>query len=310
MITQLIIPVVVLGLMGLIFGGGLAVASKVFEVKTDERVPLVREKLPGANCGGCGYPGCDAMAEAIVNGEAPVNGCPVGGAACASAIAEIMGLDAGDAMPMVASVGCKGSCDLAPNRAEYYGIHDCREALIANGGAKQCRFGCLGYGTCVDACVFDAIHIGDKGLPEVDVDACTACGKCRDACPRSIISLIPKDQLIHVDCRSHDKGKLVRANCGTGCIGCKACVKVCEAAAITVDNNLAAIDYTRCVQCGACAEKCPTGAITWEKDRVVTQPLPPAGDDGPKQEDMPEVPETAPVIDETEEKIEIKITEL
>ena len=302
MIAQFIIPVVVLGIMGLVFGGGLAIASKVFEVKTDERVPLVREKLPGANCGGCGYPGCDAMAEAIVKGEAPVNGCPVGGASAASAIAEIMGESVGDLTPMVASIGCKGDCDHAPVRADYYGIHDCREALIANGGAKQCRYGCLGYGTCVDACLFDALKIGAKGLPEVDVDACTACGKCKEACPQGIISLIPKNQRIHVDCHSKDKGKLVRANCDVGCIGCKACVKACPEEAIVVENNLASILYDKCIQCGACAEKCPTGAITAE-----TRPVDETPTNSPIQASS-----SADELEnyDPEEKIEIKITEL
>ncbi|MEF9919194.1 MAG: RnfABCDGE type electron transport complex subunit B [Eubacterium sp.] len=270
MAMEILIPVLILSAMGLVFGAGLALASKIFEVKMDERVPLVREALPGANCGGCGYPGCDALASSIVKGEALINACPVGGLAVASKIGEIMGKSAGASEPEVACVQCKGDCENAPNRSDYYGIHDCREALIANGGIKKCRYGCIGFGTCVEACMFGALSMGDNGLPEVDVDKCTSCGKCKAICPNHIIDLIPKNQLIHVDCHSMDKGKIVRSNCSVGCIACKACVKVCPEDAIIVENNLATINYEKCVQCGACVEKCPTGAITFE-DRIIVK---------------------------------------
>lgn len=269
MMMQLLIPVAILGVMGLVFGAGLAIASKVFEVKTDERVPLVRDALPGANCGGCGLPGCDALASAIVKGEAPLNACPVGGNAVALAIGEIMGESVGNSAPLVACVHCGGDCTHSPNRANYYGVKDCREAMIASGGVKQCRYGCMGLGTCVNACMFDALTIGENGLPTVDVDKCTACGKCRDGCPKNLIDLIPADQLIHVDCSNTDKGKLVRAVCDIGCIACKACIKVCPADAIIVENNVASINYEKCTQCKACFEKCPTGAITLEERIVV-----------------------------------------
>ncbi|MEG0377768.1 MAG: RnfABCDGE type electron transport complex subunit B, partial [Eubacterium sp.] len=202
MAMELLIPVLILGVMGLIFGAGLALAAKIFEVKTDERVPLVRAALPGANCGGCGYPGCDALAAAMVKGDAAVNACPVGGAATALNIGDIMGESAGANEPVAACVLCKGDCENAPTRADYYGVRDCREALIANGGIKKCRYGCIGFGTCVNACMFGALSMGENGLPTVDVDKCTACGKCKSICPKGIIDLIPSDQLIHVDCRS------------------------------------------------------------------------------------------------------------
>jgi electron transport complex protein RnfB len=264
MINAILIPVVILGVMGLIFGAGLAVAAKKFEVKQDERIPLVRAELPGANCGGCGYPGCDAMAEAIVKGEAPANGCPVGGAKVAEAVGKILGEEVSEEEPKVASVLCSGDCDHAPRRAEYYGLKDCNEAVIANGGPKDCRFGCIGLGSCVTACMFDALSMGEKGLPVVNIENCTACGKCAATCPKSIIDLIPKSQVIHVNCQSKEKGKIVRSSCSVGCIGCKACTKVCPEEAITVTDNLAKIDYEKCVQCGACVEKCPTGAIVKE----------------------------------------------
>ncbi|MEG1432858.1 MULTISPECIES: RnfABCDGE type electron transport complex subunit B [Eubacterium] len=268
MLNDLLIPVLVLGGMGLIFGAGLAIASKVFEVKKDERIPLVRAALPGANCGGCGYPGCDALAEAIVKGDAPANACPVGGPSTAVEVGEIMGESVGNTDPQIACVHCNGDCEHAPTRADYYGIKNCREAMIASGGPKECRFGCMGMGSCVEACQFGALTMGDKSLPIVDPDACTACGQCIAACPKNLINLTPYDQVIHVDCRSTAKGKIVRTACTCGCIGCKACTKVCETGAITVTDNLAHINYDLCTQCGACVEKCPTGAVVKE-DRIV-----------------------------------------
>lgn len=268
MASAILIPVAVLGIMGLLFGALLAFASKVFEVKKDERVPVVREALPGANCGGCGFAGCDALAEAIVKGEAPVNACPVGGAAVGAKIAEIMGTGNVAETPKIACVLCGGDCDAAPHRADFYGLKDCNEAMIASGGTKTCRFGCIGLGSCVAACDFDALTMGDRGLPVVDPNHCTSCGMCVKTCPKGIMNLIPKDQMIHVDCRSREKGKIVRSACSNGCIACKACTKVCPTGAITVNDNLASIDYDKCTQCGACVEKCPTGAIVKE-DRVV-----------------------------------------
>lgn len=287
MISEILIPVAVLGALGLIFGFVLAVASKKFEVKQDERVPLVRNELPGANCGGCGYPGCDALAASIVKGEAPVNACPVGGAKVAEAIAKVMGAEVSTEEPKAARILCKGDCEKAVQRADYYGLSDCREAVIANGGPKECRFGCIGLGSCVKVCQFDALTMSDKHLPVVNVENCTACGKCVDTCPKGIIELIPKNSIVHVDCRSKEKGKIVRGACEVGCIGCRACTKVCPADAITVENNLAHIDYEKCINCGACMKKCPTGAISKEARKVPVKRLP----------KKPKVEEEAPAVE-------------
>lgn len=217
--------------------------------------------LPGNNCGGCGYAGCLGLASAIVKGEAAVNACPVGGAPVADKIAAIMGMEAGDSVHEVAFVKCAGTCDKAGSDYTYYGIKDCMMAsMMQNDGQKSCNYGCLGYGSCVKACPFDAIHIVD-GIAVVDKDACKACGKCIAACPKKLIELVPYEQKHLVQCSSKDKGKDVMAACKVGCIGCKMCQKVCEANAITVEDNIAHIDPKKCTNCGACAAKCPKGII-------------------------------------------------
>lgn len=262
MLNAILVPIGILSAFGLLFGIGLAIAARVFEVPEDPRVPMVRAALPGANCGGCGLPGCDALANAIVAEQAAVNACPVGGAECAAAIAGIMGQEAGSGVRKIAAVICQGTCETAPQRAEYYGERDCREAMIASGGAKGCRYGCMGYGTCVSVCSFDAIRIGVDGLPEVDPDKCTSCGQCVEACPKSVMSLVPTVQKIIVKCHNQDKGKRARLTCSTACIGCKTCEKACHFDAITVENNCASIDYDKCRQCYECVEKCPMNCIS------------------------------------------------
>ncbi len=251
---------VIVGVTGLVIGVLLGFAGKIFEVEVNETEIKVRECLPGNNCGGCGYAGCDALAKAVANGEAPANGCPVGGADVAEKISAIVGGDT-EVAKKVAYVMCSGTCDKATNRAEYTGNQDCVQvAASAGGGQKNCIYGCLGYGSCVKACQFDAIHIVD-GIAQVDREKCVACGQCVATCPKNLIELIPYDAPVHVACHSNDKGKDVKAGCQAGCIGCMLCTKQCEFDAIHVENNLAHIDYEKCTGCGKCAEKCPVKVI-------------------------------------------------
>ncbi len=250
-----------LGAMGLIFGSALAFASQKFAVEIDPRAIAVREALPGANCGGCGYPGCDAFANAVAAGEAPVNGCPVGGPECAAKVAAVMGLEISSGPRQVARVLCKGDCDKALERFEYEGITDCKAAAMLSGGSKACQSGCMGLGTCERVCPFDAIHVKANGLAEVDPEKCVACGLCLKACPKDVIEYVPYGQEVVVDCNNRERGAQVRKNCGVACIACGICQKSCPYDAVHVTNNLAKIDYDKCTSCMICVEKCPTKAI-------------------------------------------------
>ncbi len=249
----------VVGAVGLIIGVLLGIAAIKLHVETDQRVDAVRECLPGSNCGGCGFAGCDACAEAIVKGDAEYNACTAG--ARHADIAKILGTEATEQVRMVAFVKCAGTCDKTTVKYRYQGIADCRKlAVIPGGGEKDCAFGCMGYGSCVSACKFDAIHVVN-GVAVVDKNKCIGCSSCVKVCPKHLIELRPFDSEAAVRCSSTLKGKDVKAKCSTGCIGCGICTKQCEAGAIAVENNLAHIDYEKCTGCGKCAAKCPQKVI-------------------------------------------------
>lgn len=246
-----------------VFGIGLAMTAKRFAVTIDPRIEQVKDVLAGAHCGACGYPGCEQYAEAVVKDpDVPPNLCTPGGARCIEAVARITGKLAEKTEPICSRVMCQGDSQNSQKRFRYEGVQDCRAALLAGGGDKSCVYGCLGYGTCEAVCPFDAIHMGDKALPIVDMGKCTGCRKCETACPKKVIEILPMGKAVLVACHSKDKGGVVRKHCEIGCIACGKCVKACPYDAVSIAGNLATIDIGKCQVCGLCVPQCPTDAIS------------------------------------------------
>ena len=267
---DILIAIAILGGLGLVFGLVLAAASKVFYVETDPRLEQLNECLPGANCGGCGFAGCGAYAEAVLKGEAPVGKCASGGNEAAKAMAAIMGVEAGEVTRKVALVRCSGARTYdaegnltkgAKMKATYEGFHDCLAASRVGGsGPLSCKFGCLGYGSCTKVCKYGAISV-KNGVAVVDEDLCVGCMACAQVCPRKIITAVEPSQNVIIACNSLAKGAVTNRACTIGCIGCGKCMKNCPSGAITITNNLAQIDSSKCTNCGECAKVCPKGLI-------------------------------------------------
>ncbi|MBQ6890485.1 MAG: RnfABCDGE type electron transport complex subunit B [Oscillospiraceae bacterium] len=271
--TEILIAVGVLGALGLVFGLVLAIASKVFYVETDPRLDQLNECLPGANCGGCGYPGCGGYADAVLKGEAAIGLCASGGDECAQRMAQIMGVKAEKVARKVALVRCSGYKGVDENgkatgakqKGEYEGIKDCLAATkVAGRGPLICKFGCLGFGNCVAQCKYDALSIVD-GIAKVDQEKCVGCMSCAAACPRNLIVPVEYGKHVVIACASTAKGSVTIRGCSAGCIGCGLCKKICPNGAITIDQNLATIDYSKCSGCGLCANVCPKHLITVNK---------------------------------------------
>lgn len=260
---EILTPIIILAIIALLCAVLLAVSSAFFGVKEDERVAAVRDCLPGANCGACGYSGCDGYAKALADGVADkATLCIPGGDGVAREIAAIMGMEAGDVVERVAYVACNGSCSPEERKYEYAGPKTCVAANMSYSGDRLCTFACLGYGDCARVCPRDAICINpEKNIAEIDPRKCIGCGLCVDTCPNGIIHLINDTERVVVKCNNHNKGADVRKICKNGCIGCGKCTKVCPNGAITLVDNLATIDYEKCTGCGLCRESCPVGSI-------------------------------------------------
>ena len=259
--SSIVIPVILVVAVGFVAAAVLSFASKVFYVAVDETAAAIRAELPGANCGGCGFAGCDDYANALAGDhDLPCNRCAVGGPAVAEKIAGILGVSAGDEERQVAVVMCNGVNGASKKVMEYTDLKSCKAAKSVFGGLNACTYGCLGLGDCVDACQFDSIHVRD-GVAWVNRDTCTSCGACVKACPNHLIRLAPEKNLVFVRCSNKDKGGQAMKACSNACIGCKKCEKVCKFDAVHVNDNLLFIDPEKCKNCGMCEKECPTGNI-------------------------------------------------
>lgn len=253
--------------MALLFGVALlcgillTLTERFFGVKEDESALAIRDCLPGANCGACGFSGCDAYAKALSNGTVKENNlCVPGGDSTAREIAEILGVEAGEVIEKVAFVACNGVCGAVERKYNYVGPKTCVAASLSYNGDKTCTWACLGYGDCMRACPQNAIAVIDN-VAHIDPQKCIGCGICVRTCPKSIIKLIDDTSRVVVKCSNHDKGAVTRKSCTNGCIGCMKCEKTCPHGAIKVENNLATIDYSLCTGCGECAKVCPVHCI-------------------------------------------------
>ncbi len=262
----IVAAIVVLGAVGLIFAVVLYFVAQKFKVIEDPKIDEIAEVLPGANCGGCGKAGCRALAEAFVKqGDMEGLRCPAGGDAVAEKVAAILGIEAGKAEPQVAVIRCAASCSKDPKRSTYQGMQSCAFAHGVFVGTNGCAYGCLGLGDCYKVCQFGAITLDpETGYPSIDDEKCVGCAACAKTCPRMVIELRnkgPKNRRMYVSCVNKEKGAAARKTCSNACIGCGKCAKTCPFGAITVENNLAYIDYTKCKLCRKCEAECPTGAI-------------------------------------------------
>ena len=269
--------VLVLGVIALFSAVILYVCSKRFAVKEDPRTGEVSALLPQANCGGCGFPGCSGMAQALVkaadNGSIEGLECPVGGRTVMDKVASVLGLSVAESEPKIAVLRCQGSCDARKKTNIYDGLRTCAAMSLCGSGEMTCAYGCLGCGDCAAACSFGGITFNAAThLPEIDEDICVACGSCVKACPRNLIELRnrgTRQHRVYVACRNHEKGAAALKACSASCIGCGKCVKECPFGAITIDNNVAYIDYTKCRMCRKCVKACPRNAI-----KAVNFPMP------------------------------------
>ena len=265
MTTTIIYTIISLCAIGIASAVILYFVAQKFKVEDDPRIDTVESILPGANCGGCGKPGCRGFAEATVKATS-LDGlfCPVGGAETMTKVAAALGMEVTVQTPQIAVVRCNGTCDHRQRTSQYDGYKSCAIEHSLYRGETDCTFGCLGCGDCVTACPFDAIHMDENGLPVVSEEKCVACGACVKACPRNIIELRNKGvkgRRVFVCCVNKDKGNIARKACTAACIGCGKCVKECPFEAITLENNLAYIDFRKCRLCRKCVSVCPTHAI-------------------------------------------------
>ena len=260
MVMDILLAVAVLGIPGILLAVVLVLASHFMAVEEDETAKALRECLPGANCGACGYAGCDEYAKALAAGGVKANLCIPGSTDAAEKLAGILGIEVEAPLDLVAVLSCNGVCGATEEKYVYDGITTCQGAALLYAGPSNCTYGCIGCGDCAKGCPQHAIHIAD-GIAHIDSSICIGCGICAKACPKGLIQLVEQHIQTVVACKNQDKGAVARKSCSNACIGCKKCEKVCPNGAIVVQNNLATIDYSKCNGCGICVENCPVHCI-------------------------------------------------
>ena len=261
-------------ILAFVLGILLGFFKKVFHVEVDPKIQEVRKALPGANCGGCGYPGCDGFAAAFVSGDAEPNGCVAGGSETAKTVSAIMGSTA-DAVDKVSVIACQGASEtVAKLKGSYLGVKSCMAAKLSCGGTKVCDWSCIGFGDCQEVCPFGAIKIGEKGLPVVDYEKCTGCGICVKHCPQKVLSVIPQNTKgVIALCSNRNPVKpAILKGCSMGCLKCGKCEKLCPKGAIKLTNGIPVVDYTLCDSCNKCVEGCPTKVLALVEN-VITKSI-------------------------------------
>lgn len=261
-ISDIIVPTLIVGGISLVLGLILGVVSKLFAMPVNQLQSDLLGILPGANCGACGFSGCEGYAVYLSEGGVDTGKCPVGGSDVSQELASLLGVPAKPVEPVVAHIMCKGTKEHTTRRYEYKGVLGCNAAHGLFSGPGSCTYGCMGYGDCKDKCPYEAIDIID-GIAVINDFKCKACGLCIDICPKKIIFMVPKyNNDYKVECRNKWPGGETKKHCSVGCIGCQRCFKICPVEAITMDGPLAVIDPYKCTHCGKCAEICPTNSIS------------------------------------------------
>ncbi|MGN0729857.1 RnfABCDGE type electron transport complex subunit B [Treponema sp.] len=259
--NTIIFTVIAALLIGFILGVLLGLFKKIFSVSVDPKISKVRDSLPGVNCGGCGYAGCDSFAAAVVSGDAPASGCVAGGPSVAASLNSILGLsaDGADNVKKAAVLACRGTVSCAGTKGVYNGVQTCKAVQLSVNGIKLCASGCIGLGDCVASCLFGALSMGEDGLPHVDYKKCVGCGKCEKACPKKLFTLVNvelKGPMALCSCRSDNKPQ-IRKDCSAGCFKCGICAKKCPEQCIDLLSGIPHIDYEKCTACGTCVSSCP-----------------------------------------------------